>query len=208
MMHYREYDAAPEAVDAFIRGCELGRLLTVSAESVPQIGLFPFLYDGAAVELHLNRADAQLADLLARPRCVFELDEVLAVIPSYWVHAENGVFATAYHRTVALECEASVSDDGSALASQQQRLLGRYQPEGGFRGVTQEDPMYRGMLAQLCSVRLAICERKVKFKLGQNRPAQVRARIVEELRKRGRPGDARAADALQWTIDREAKPPA
>jgi hypothetical protein len=33
----------------------------------------------------------------------------------------------------------------------------------------------------------------------------VRAKIVNELRKRGRPDDHRAAAAIQWTIDREAK---
>jgi predicted FMN-binding regulatory protein PaiB len=43
----------------------------------------------------------------------------------------------------------------------------------------------------------------VKWKIGQNRPPEKRANVVAELRKRGRPRDARAADALQWTIDRE-----
>ena len=32
-----------------------------------------------------------------------------------------------------------------------------------------------------------------------------RARIAEALRKRGRPGDERAAEALLWTIEQEAK---
>jgi predicted FMN-binding regulatory protein PaiB len=52
-------------------------------------------------------------------------------------------------------------------------------------------------------VRLEIKDRRVKFKLGQNRSATVRARIVAEMHKRGRPNDARAADALQWTIERK-----
>jgi hypothetical protein len=33
----------------------------------------------------------------------------------------------------------------------------------------------------------------------------VRAGLVRELRKRGRRNDDRAADALQWTIDHEAR---
>jgi hypothetical protein len=32
--------------------------------------------------------------------------------------------------------------------------------------------------------------------------------VAGELRTRGRPNDARAADALQWTIDRETDGPA
>ncbi|MBI2016592.1 MAG: hypothetical protein HYS77_13805, partial [Candidatus Rokubacteria bacterium] len=135
------------------------------------------------------------------PRCLFEVDEVLGVIPSYWVDPENAVMATAYHRTVIFDCEATISEDAAALAAQQTRLLGRYQPEGGFRPVTPDDPLYRGAIAHIAALRLDVRARRPKFKLAQNRPLDTRARIVEELRKRGRPNDRRAADALQWTID-------
>jgi predicted FMN-binding regulatory protein PaiB len=86
------------------------------------------------------------------------------------------------------------------------RLLARYQPEGGFRPVTAEDPMYRGAIHHIAAVRLAVRGRRAKFKLAQNRPPQVRAKIAEALRARGRPADTRAADAIVWTIDQEAKP--
>lgn len=204
MIYYKEYSDIPaETVDGFVRETALGRLVTVSAEGLPHIGLYPFVYDGSVIELHVNRADEQLADLEARARCVFEVDEVLAVIPSYWVHPEDAVMATAYHRTVIFECEATVSRDAAALAQQQKRLLVRYQPEGGFREVTPEHPLYTAAIAHIAAIRLDIRARRVKFKLGQNRPVEVRERIVAELRQRGRANDVRAADALQWTIDWE-----
>jgi len=203
VIFYDYYSDVPnDTVDAFVRERELGRLVTVSAEGLPHIGLYPFIYRGTMIEMHLNRADEQLADLETRPRCVFELDEILAVIPSYWVHPEDAVMATAYHRTVIFDCEAEVSQDAVVLAEQQMRLLARYQPEGGFRPVTPDDPLYRGAISQIAAVRLAIRARRAKFKIGQNRPVEVRARIVNELRGRGRPNDTRAAEALQWTIDR------
>ena len=203
MIHYDDYDAPREAVDAFVHEQEMGRLVTVSAAGEPHIGLYPFAYDGSVVEVHLNRADAQLTDLADRPRCLFEVDEVLAIIPSYWVHPESAVAATAYHRTVIFECAATVSHDAAVLAAQQSRLLARYQPEGGFRPVAADDPLYRGAIGVIAAVRLAITGLQVKFKLGQNRPVAARARVVEELRRRGRRNDARAADAVAWTIDRE-----
>jgi predicted FMN-binding regulatory protein PaiB len=202
MIYYEYYSDIPEEViDAFIREREMGRLITVGADGLPHIGLYPFDYRGDAIEMHLNRADEQLADLRARPRCAFEVDEVLAVIPSYWVHPESAVMATAYHRTVIFECAVTVSEDADVLAAQQMRLLGRYQPEGGFRPVTPDDPLYRGAIDFIAAIRLDIRGRQVKFKLGQNRQPAVRARVIDELRRRGRPNDARAADALQWTID-------
>jgi uncharacterized protein len=147
------------------------------------------------------RGDEQVADLKARPRCAFEVDEVLAVIPSHWVHPEYAGSATAYHRTVIFECEARVQEDPSAVAAQQERLLARYQPEGGFRPLDPNNPLYRGAMAQLAAVTLEINRWRAKFKLGQNRPVEARRRVIAELRKRGRPNDGRAADALQWTID-------
>jgi predicted FMN-binding regulatory protein PaiB len=47
--------------------------------------------------------------------------------------------------------------------------------------------------------------RKVKWKLGQNRNPQQLAGVIGELRKRGRPTDAAAADALQWSLDRDTR---
>jgi predicted FMN-binding regulatory protein PaiB len=206
VIHYDYYSDVPEeALDAFIREQEMGRLLTVAKDGLPQLGLYPFAYDGSAIEIHLHRADEQLAHLDARPRCAFEVDEILATVPSYWIDPENAVAATAYHRTVLFECEvAQISRDAAVLAAQQTRLLARYQPEGGFRAVTAEEPIYRGSLAVIAAVRLAISGRKVKWKIGQNRPPAARARVVAELRQRGRPRDGRAADALQWTIEGES----
>ena len=133
------------------------------------------------------------------------VDEVLAVVPSYWVHPENAVMATAYHRSVIFDCTATTTADREVLADQQRRILRRYQPEGRYRPVEASDPMYRGMLGVLVAVRLEVSRRRAKFKLAQNRTPEVRAKLVRELRARGRLCDERAADALQWTIEREAE---
>jgi predicted FMN-binding regulatory protein PaiB len=201
MIFHDEYARVPPGeLDRFVGAQELGRLITVGEDGTPHVGLYPFVREGDAVDLHLVREDELVVDLKARPRCVFELDEVLGVIPSYWVHAEYGGSATAYHRTVIFECRATVLEDPAAVAAQQVRLLARYQPEGGFRAVSPDDALYRGALDRLAAVTLRIARTRVKFKLGQNRPPSARVRVIAELRKRGRPGDARAADALEWTL--------
>ena len=206
MIFHDYYSNIPrDEIDRFVRSQEMARLITVGDDTVPHVGLYPFIYDEKSLDLHLVRSDEQIKDLKARPRCVLEVDEVLAVIPSYWVHPEYAGSATAYHRTVIFECEARVAEDSAAVAAQQQRLLARYQPEGGFRPLDAGDPLYRGAMAQLAAVKLEIIRWQAKFKLGQNRPVEARRRVVAELRKRGRPSDGRAADALQWTIDSEGE---
>ena len=201
-MIFHEYyaDVPADEVTRFVDAQPLGRLVTVGADGMPHLGLYPFVHDADAFELHLVRADELTIDLKTRPRCVFEVDEVLGVIPSYWVSQEYAGSATAYHRTVIFECRATVVEDPEAVAAQQLRLLARYQPEGRFRAVAASDPLYRGALEQLAAVHLAVERTRVKFKLAQNRPPETRRRIVEALRARGRTGDAQAADAVEWTL--------
>jgi predicted FMN-binding regulatory protein PaiB len=201
MIFHAYYADVPQAaIDRLVDSQELGRLVTVGRDGTPHIGLYPFVHDGRTVDLHLVRADEQVADLREHPTCVFEVDEVLGVIPSYWVHREYAGSATAYHRTVIYECVASVTEDPEAIAAQQRRLLDRYQPEGGYRPLDPGDPLYRGALGQLAAVTLRIARCRPKFKLGQNRPPEARRAVIAELRRRGRPADGRAAEALEWTI--------
>jgi len=179
--------------------------LTVNGEGQPHIGLYPFLFLGNSIEMHLHRNDEQLADLTGNSRCTFEVDEVLGTIPSNWVHPTNAMFATAYHRVVIFECDAVVSDDPEVLAAQQQRLMQTYQPDGGHTAVSTAHAMYRGAFKEIRALTLEVRARKVKWKLGQNRNPQQLAGVIGELRKRGRPTDAAAADALQWSLDRETR---
>ena len=204
-MIFHDYyaDIARDDVDRFVQSQEMGRLVTMGEDGTPHLGLYNFVYDGTVLELHLVRADEQVADLKARPRCLFEVDEILAVIPSHWVHPEYAGSATAYHRTAIFECGGAVAEDPAEVLAQQVRLLAKHQPEGGYRPLGVEDPLYRGALGQLAAVRLQVTAVRAKFKLAQNRPVEARRKIIALLRQRGRPGDGCAADALQWTIDRQ-----
>jgi predicted FMN-binding regulatory protein PaiB len=204
MIFYDYYaDVPEETLNDFVRGQQLGRLVTADAAGQPHIGLYPFLFLGQSIEMHLHRDDEQLGDLAANARCVFEVDEVLGSIPSHWIHPANAMFATAYHRVVIFECEAVVSDDPEVLAAQQQRLMQYYQPDGGYTPVSTGHAMYRGPFREIRALTLDVRARKVKWKLGQNRKPEQLRHVIDELRKRGRPNDPAAADALQWSLDRE-----
>ncbi len=204
MMFYDYYaDVPEEELRDFVTRQQLGRLVTVNGEGQPHIGLYPFVFLGDCIEMHLHRNDEQHADLVTNRKCLFEVDEVLGSIPSHWVHATNAMFATSYHRTVIFECDAAVSADGEVLAAQQQRLMQHYQPDGGHTPVSTEHAMYRGPFNDIRALTLTVRARKVKWKLGQNRKPEQLTKLIGELRKRGRNTDAAAADALQWSLDRE-----
>ena len=95
-MIFHDYysDIPRDEVDRVVQSQELARLITVGDDSFPHVGLYPFVYDGKTLDLHLVRSDEQIKDLKSRPRCVLEVDEILAVIPSYWVSPEYAGAAT------------------------------------------------------------------------------------------------------------------
>jgi transcriptional regulator len=205
MIFYDYYADVPDDVlRDFVAKQELGRFVTAGGSGQPHIGLYPFLFLGERIEIHLHRDDEQLADLLSNKKCAFEVDEIHGTIPSNWIHATNAMFATAYHRVVIFECDAEVSADAEVLAAQQQRLMAHYQPAGGHTPVSTAHAMYRGPFKEIRALTLTVRARKVKWKLAQNRSREQRSSLIAELRKRGRPTDAGAADALQWTLDHEA----
>ncbi|HUQ11698.1 MAG TPA: pyridoxamine 5'-phosphate oxidase family protein [Steroidobacteraceae bacterium] len=205
MKFYDYYADIPEqTLREFVCGQELGRLVSVDAEGQPHVGLYPFVFLGDRVEMHLHRSDEQLADLRANAKCAFEVDEIHGTIPSHWIHATNAMFATAFHRTVIFECVADISEDADVLGAQQQRLMSHYQPEGGHERVSAAHAMYRGPFNEIAALTLTVRARKVKWKLAQNRDRARREQLIVALRERGRPTDAGAADALQWALDRES----
>lgn len=203
-MVYRDFyiDVPEREVEKLLQQAPMGRLVTVGEDGMPHLGLFNFVASGDTVELHLARDDEQVADLRERPKALFEVDEYLATIPSYFVDPENAGVATSYHRTVVLECEGVVCDDPVVIAEQQRRLLDKHQPEGGYRPLSVDDPLYRGALARLSAVTLHVVRCRPKFKLAQNRPAEVRLGVARQLRDRGRPLDGRAAEVLEGTVQR------
>jgi len=203
MIFYDYYADIPDDVlREFVSSQELGHFITCG-ERQPHVGLYPFLVLGDTIEIHLHRADEQLKDLSANKNCTFEVSQIHGTIPSHWIHPANAMFATAYHRTVIFECDADVSEDAEVLAAQQRRLMEHYQPMGGHTPVGTEHAMYRGPFKEIRALTLTVRARKVKWKLAQNRTREQRAGLIAELRKRGRPTDAGAADALQWTLDHE-----
>jgi nitroimidazol reductase NimA-like FMN-containing flavoprotein (pyridoxamine 5'-phosphate oxidase superfamily) len=167
VIDYPFYRPTAAELAAFIASQRMGRLVTANAEGCPHIGLYPFVTDGEAVEVHLVKGDGQVADIRQNPRVVFEVDEILAFMPSYLEHPESGQKADHHYRTAMIEGEARIADEPDVVAEHLSRLIARYQPEGGYRPVTAPDPMYAPGVGRLVMIRVEPTRVWAKFKLGQ-----------------------------------------
>lgn len=167
MIDYPYYRPTAAELTALIAAQRLGRLVTVGAEGQPHIGIYPFVTNGDAIELHLVKGDSQVTDVRQNIKVIFEVDEVLSFVPSYLEHPESGQHADHYYRTAIVEGAARITTEAEVVADHLGRLIARYQPEGGYRPITHTDPMYAPGVARLAMIRIEPTRVWGKFKLGQ-----------------------------------------
>lgn len=195
---YRPADSAD--FYALLADCPLIRLLTVSDEGLPVCGLFHFLADCDGIEFHILRGNPQLAHLRARSG-VIEADDYLSPVPSHWVERHDGTHFTSYYRMAQAGGDFAFDEDGAALAAHFNRFLRKYQPEGGYDPYPEDDTAAE-RLPDYVLIRLTVNRLATRWQLGQNHPPELRRKLVDKLRTRGRGGDPRCADEiLRWMMN-------
>ncbi|MET0283881.1 MAG: GNAT family N-acetyltransferase [Polyangiales bacterium] len=122
-------------------------------------------------------------------------DEVIAQVPSYWIHPELACPASTYYLSAIAEGQLERVVDLDHKAAIMAALMQRFQPEGGY--VPLDDKRYRKVLEGLLIAELRPTRLFAKRKLGQHRsPRQIEA-VMEGLWQRGQPGDLRALTLIR-----------
>jgi ribosomal protein S18 acetylase RimI-like enzyme/nitroimidazol reductase NimA-like FMN-containing flavoprotein (pyridoxamine 5'-phosphate oxidase superfamily) len=128
-------------------------------------------------------------------------DEVVAQVPSYWIHPELACPASTYYLSAIAVGKVQRVDDLEHKARILTALMQRFQPEGGYEPIAHTDKRYRKVLEQLLVAELVPTEISAKSKLGQHRSKAQIERVLAGLWQRGADGDMRAIRLI-----REAHP--
>lgn len=193
MLFRSSYDAPEGSVESLVRDTPVARLITVDSDGRPHLGIFPFIAGDGWFELHLARGDEQLDHLRAQPRVLIEIDEIFGQIKSHWVGPE-ATHADMYYRAALFDADAQLDASSDAVSSHLEKLVARYQPEGGYHPIT-TTPAYREYFSYLTIVRLSVTRRRSKFKLGQGASAESLRAIHGKLIERGKEKDIAAVQA-------------
>ena len=177
-----------------------GTLIACSAGGYPQVSILPFVKSGDLIELHCVQGDPTFDAVRANPRVTFFISDFLAWSPHSWVDERDGGRATLHFRAAAFECDVvSTSTDPVDVAGALSRLLAAYEPGESYVPVEMGD-FYGARLRRLATMKLRVVNRHVKFKTGPAGTLELKRKVAARLRRRGAPGDERAADVIEAAI--------
>lgn len=129
---------------------------------------------------------------LVGSRAVASYDEVVAEIPSYWIHPELACPASTYYVSALAEGTIERVSEREQKARALSALMERFQPEGGYRPITAHDERYAKVLDTLLVAAFVPRKVSAKAKLGQHRSVAQIERVLEGLWRRGGPRDLSA----------------
>jgi ribosomal protein S18 acetylase RimI-like enzyme/nitroimidazol reductase NimA-like FMN-containing flavoprotein (pyridoxamine 5'-phosphate oxidase superfamily) len=138
---------------------------------------------------------------------VAQAEQIVATIPSYFTDPEKACPATTFFRSVQVHATLERVDDPHVKAEALQRIMRRYQPEGGHVPIDFDTPLYQNAVRGVLVFGMRLETLTGKAKLGQNKqPGEVQS-IMDQLWQRGRVGDAEAI-ALMFEHHPETSRPA
>ena len=199
MYRSARYPTTTEEAEAFVATQRHGYLIATPPGGFPQVSLLPFVKQGDAIELHCVQEDPTFAALQANPRVTFFVGDFLAFSRHDWVDPADAGRATLNFRAVQYGCEARWSVEPADVAAALARLLACYEPGTAYTPIADGD-FYGPRLRRLAALSLRVVEIDAKFKVGPAAPDEVKRNVAEQLRRRGEPGDARAADVIAATL--------
>lgn len=154
---------------------------------------------GVLVDDHLvfhSSPKGEKTSLLGQP-VVAACEELVATVPSTFFDPVKACPATTYYRSVQVHGVAQEITDPARKARALQALMEKLQPQGGHRAITHDDPMYRAQVGGLLVAGLPLTQLTGKAKLAQNRKPQDIPTLLEQLWRRGDPGDVRALELVR-----------
>jgi GNAT superfamily N-acetyltransferase/nitroimidazol reductase NimA-like FMN-containing flavoprotein (pyridoxamine 5'-phosphate oxidase superfamily) len=203
-MRRAEFSMTDAQAREFLKGSEVVHLALTRPDGAPVLRTLNAAVTNDWVLFHGSVA-GEKAQCIGRT-AVAQAEQIVATVPSYFVDPERACPATTYFRSVQLHGTLERIDDPYVKADALQRMMQRYQPEGGHVPIHFDTPMYQNAVRGVLVLGIRMRDLTGKAKLGQNRKPHEVASIMDQLWRRGASGDA-SAIALMFEYHPESSRP-
>ncbi|MBN1211554.1 MAG: pyridoxamine 5'-phosphate oxidase family protein [candidate division Zixibacteria bacterium] len=185
-----------EILDAAV----VGYLGVLTPDGYPRVVPLNFVRIDEIVYIHGANEGEKYESLKASGKVTFHVNIPLSVIPSYWISVKSAGGATQFYKSVQIKGRAFFIEDLGEKAAVLQKLMDKYQPEGGFKEIKPDDKMYTNLLNNTAVIGINAEKVTAKVKIGQQYPEERRRALIEKLEERGRAIDHATAEEIRKTL--------
>jgi len=123
-----------ETIIAMLEKSFVGRMATVNQEGFPVIKPVNFLYWDGKIYLHSSKEGEKIKDIRRGSPICFEVDEPMAYVAA----RRTACTASYYYRSIIIKGKALLVRDRRKKLEILERLMNKYQPEGGYERIKEE----------------------------------------------------------------------
>jgi nitroimidazol reductase NimA-like FMN-containing flavoprotein (pyridoxamine 5'-phosphate oxidase superfamily) len=145
-----------ETIRALLERTPVGRIATINRRGFPVIKPVNFLYWRGKVYIHSSSKGEKTADIRRGSPVCFEVDTPIAYVTA----GGNACSANYYYRSLIAKGGATFVNRRERKMEVLNRMMEKYQPEGGFGGISQD------VLQKTAVIEIAIRKITGKEKLG------------------------------------------
>lgn len=182
-----------EKMVEFMQTEHTGRIATVDKNGFPFIAPMNFVYYNDAIYVHGFPKGEKYDNIRLDSKCGFEVDKELAFLPSYFFEPPTDASLTdTLYVSVVVKGYAELVTDNVEKAKVLNRLIEKYQTEGGYEGLRPDMATVRGV--NLMRIRPEIMTGK--YKLGKYWDPKDKIRIATRIMERAVKNPKRTLELL------------
>jgi nitroimidazol reductase NimA-like FMN-containing flavoprotein (pyridoxamine 5'-phosphate oxidase superfamily) len=145
-----------ETIAALLNHSQIGRMATINRRGVPVIKPVNFIYRDGKIFVHSSLKGEKIRDIRRGSAVCFEVDEPVAYVTS----RDSACRGDFYYRSILIQGKAALVNPLSKKLAILEKLMEKYQPEGGYEGISGE------ILKRTAVIEISIQEMTGKEKLG------------------------------------------
>lgn len=190
----------PEALTWIMSHGKIGHLGIIDAEGYPRIVPLNFVWLDGAVYFHGALDGEKFEIFKTNPKVTFSVDIPYSLIPSYWTSKDYACPASIYYKSAHIRGAGTFVEDIAEKAKALQTMMEKDQPEGGYKPITVDEPLYQGPLKKTAIFKIVPLQVDVKVKFGQNLNPTARQNLIAKLEERNEGMDRETAEEIRKTL--------
>jgi uncharacterized protein len=132
------------------------------------------------IYMHSHHKGEKIDNLLRNTKVGFEVDKEICFLPSYYFHPTDASFADTLYTSIVIKGKASIVYDNKEKAIAMNKMMQKYQSEGGYTELTQESKS----IIYLTVIKINVETIEGKYKIGQEWTSSFKKGIANKIIER------------------------